>query len=64
MACLLGYGEVGLWLKQQSAQPNTFVVLDGNPYLHWIEEYSGKMYQEAVQLGLSRRLLVLVIITR
>jgi hydroxymethylpyrimidine/phosphomethylpyrimidine kinase len=53
MACLLGYGEVGLWLKKQSTLPDTWVKLDGNPYRHWIEEYGGEMYQEAVRLGLG-----------
>ncbi|KAF8959768.1 Phosphomethylpyrimidine kinase-domain-containing protein [Flammula alnicola] len=53
MACLLGYGEVGLWLTKQSTEPNTWVVLEGNPYKHWIEEYSGEMYQGAVRIGLE-----------
>ncbi|EEB90488.1 hypothetical protein MPER_11297 [Moniliophthora perniciosa FA553] len=49
LACLLGYGEVGLWLKKQE-----WVKLDsGNPYLQWIEDYSGVMYQNAVRLGLE-----------
>jgi len=52
-ACLLGYGEVGLWLKKEAAQPNSWVVLDGNPYLRWIEDYSGEDYQRAVKLGLE-----------
>lgn len=46
-ACLLGYGEVGLWLKKHATQ------LDGNPYLKWIEEYSGEEYQEDVRKGLG-----------
>jgi len=53
MACLLGYGEVGLWLKKESRMPNSWVVLEGNPYKHWIEEYSGEMYQGAVKIGLE-----------
>ncbi|KDR82001.1 hypothetical protein GALMADRAFT_60054 [Galerina marginata CBS 339.88] len=53
IACLLGYGEVGLWLKKQSNVESTWVVLEGNPYKHWIEEYSGEMYQEAVRMGLE-----------
>ncbi|CAA7260924.1 unnamed protein product [Cyclocybe aegerita] len=53
MACLLGYGEVGLWLKKQSEKENSWVVLDGNPYKHWMDEYAGEMYQNAVQLGLE-----------
>ncbi|TFK25995.1 thiamine biosynthesis protein [Coprinopsis marcescibilis] len=53
MACLLGYGEVGLWLKKEAALPNSWVVLDGNPYKQWIEDYSGEVYQSAVQTGLD-----------
>jgi len=53
MACLLGYGEVGLWLKKQAAEPNSWVVLDGNPYQHWIDDYTGEVYQAAVQTGLG-----------
>ncbi|KAF4614645.1 hypothetical protein D9613_003401 [Agrocybe pediades] len=53
MACLLGYGEVGLWLKKQSSMKDTWVVLEGNPYKHWVEEYAGEMYQGAVRIGLE-----------
>jgi hydroxymethylpyrimidine/phosphomethylpyrimidine kinase len=53
-ACLLGYGEVGLWLKKESAKPDSWVKLDGNPYLKWIEDYSGEDYQAAVRRGLGR----------
>ena len=52
-ACLLGYGEVGLWLKKEAAKPNSWVKLEGNQYLKWIEDYSGKEYQAAVKLGLG-----------
>ena len=52
-ACLLGYGEVGLWLQREAARPESWVVLQGNPYLRWIEDYSGKEYQAAVRLGLG-----------
>ena len=52
-ACLLGYGEVGLWLKSEAANPNSWVKLDGNVYLKWIEDYSGPEYQAAVTLGLG-----------
>lgn len=53
-ACLLGYGEVGLWLIRESKLPDTWVVLDEqtNPYLKWIEDYSGTEYQEAVKNGI------------
>ena len=53
MACLLGYGEVGLWLKKQSLLPNTWVVKEGNPYAKWMEDYSGEHYQGAVKIGLQ-----------
>ena len=52
-ACLLGYGEVGLWLKKEAAKPSTWVVVEGNPYAKWIEDYSGEHYQEAVRRGLG-----------
>ncbi|KAI0355144.1 hypothetical protein OH77DRAFT_1425197 [Trametes cingulata] len=52
-ACLLGYGEVGLWLKKEAAKPNSWVKLEGNVYLKWIEDYSGDQYQSAVKLGLE-----------
>jgi hypothetical protein len=53
-ACLLGYGEVGLWLKKQAAQPVSWVKLEGNPYLKWIEDYSGEDYQSAVKEGIGQ----------
>ncbi|KAL7282905.1 hypothetical protein ACG7TL_002321 [Trametes sanguinea] len=52
-ACLLGYGEVGLWLKKEATKPNSWVKLEGNAYLQWIEDYSGEHYQNAVKLGLE-----------
>jgi thiaminase len=53
MACLLGYGEVGLWLKKEASRPNSWVSLDGNPYKKWIEDYSGEHYQGAVRIGIG-----------
>lgn len=56
-ACLLGYGEVGLWLKRESKRPNTWVKMDAsNPYLKWIEDYSGAEYQQAVRTGIGTSL--------
>jgi len=52
-ACLLGYGEVGLWLKKEAQKPDSWVVWQGNPYLGWMEEYSGKRYQAGVVAGLE-----------
>ena len=54
-ACLLGYGEVGLWLKQESAKPNAWVKWQGNPYLRWMEDYAGEAFQKAVSEGLGAR---------
>ncbi|KAN0093381.1 hypothetical protein V8E55_004165 [Tylopilus felleus] len=52
-ACLLGYGEVGLWLKKEAQKPNSWVLWEGNPYLGWIKEYSGERYQKGVINGLE-----------
>ena len=52
-ACLLGYGEVGLWLKREALKPNTWVKLEGNPYRKWIDDYSGEEYQDAVKKGIG-----------
>ncbi|KAL1748598.1 Phosphomethylpyrimidine kinase-domain-containing protein [Schizophyllum fasciatum] len=53
LACLLGYGEVGLWLKRHSTTTDAWVVLEGNPYRQWIEDYAGEHYQGAVKIGLD-----------
>ncbi|KAJ3518466.1 hypothetical protein NMY22_g13664 [Coprinellus aureogranulatus] len=53
MACLLGYGEVGLWLKKEASKENSWVVMEGNPYKKWLEDYSGEHYQNAVRIGLE-----------
>ena len=54
-ACLIGYGEVGLWLVDESKRPGSWVIMDesSNPYVPWINEYSGEMYQKAVEMGLG-----------
>ncbi|KAH7928157.1 hypothetical protein BV22DRAFT_1126761 [Leucogyrophana mollusca] len=52
-ACLLGYGEVGLWLKKEAGQRGSWVKWEGNPYLKWMEDYSGEDYQKAVKVGLE-----------
>ncbi|KAG1749547.1 Ribokinase-like protein [Suillus lakei] len=52
-ACLLGYGEVGLWLKEEARAPDSWVQWEGNPYLKWMEDYSGDVYQKAVKAGLA-----------
>ena len=53
IACLLGYGEVGLWLQREASRDKRWVILDGNPYKQWIDVYSGAHYQEAVKKGLG-----------
>ncbi|KAJ3768585.1 Ribokinase-like protein [Lentinula raphanica] len=62
LACLLGYGEVGLWLKKNVKKneksgdgANGWVIMDenDNPYVQWIEDYAGERYQAAVKAGLE-----------
>ena len=52
-ACLLGYGEVGLWLQREAKQPQSRVQIENNPYRRWIEDYSGEEYQAAVKVGIG-----------
>jgi hydroxymethylpyrimidine/phosphomethylpyrimidine kinase / thiaminase len=54
-ACLIGYGEVGLWLQCEARkqQPQSWVKLEDNPYRTWIEDYSGEGYQSAVKIGIG-----------
>lgn len=54
IACLLGYGEVGLWLKSEASREGSWVVLHDNPYKTWIDIYSGADYQEGVKRGLGK----------
>lgn len=61
LSCLLGYGEVGLWLKRESERLNTWVKMHDNPYEKWIEDYSGEGYQAAVKLGLGVLILFLLV---
>ncbi len=53
MACLLGYGEVGLWLKKQSTLPDSWVKLDGKSLQTLDGRIRRDMYQGAVRLGLG-----------
>ncbi|KAJ9124444.1 hypothetical protein QFC24_003233 [Naganishia onofrii] len=50
-SCLLGYGEVGLYLKRKLEDGSGDVVLEGNRYKRWIEDYSGPDFQGAVNRG-------------
>ena len=52
-ACLLGYGEVGLWLMREAKQPRSSVHIENNPYSMWIKDYSGERYQAAVKAGIG-----------
>ena len=52
-ACLLGYGEVGLWLMREAKQPRSSVRIEDNPYRTWIEDYAGEPYQAAVKVGIG-----------
>ena len=53
-ACLIGYGEVGLWLKKEARKPQTWVVVEGNPYAPWMDDYGGEHYQNAVKVGIGK----------
>ena len=52
-ACLLGYGEVGLWLQREATRPRSGIKIQDNPYKGWIEDYSGEGYQTAVKVGIG-----------
>ena len=58
-ACLLGYGEVGLWLKKEAAKPDSWMQWQKNPYLGWMEDYAGEAFQNAVSVGLGESFLIL-----
>ncbi|KAH8995894.1 hypothetical protein EDB86DRAFT_2921246 [Lactarius hatsudake] len=53
-ACLLGYGEVGLWLMREAERPQSWVRIEDNPYRKWIEDYAGEGYQAAVKVGIEK----------
>ena len=59
-ACLLGYGEVGLWLRKEAAKVNSWVVVEGNPYAKWMDDYGGEDYQQAVKVGLCESTILAV----
>ncbi|KLO19638.1 hypothetical protein SCHPADRAFT_843111 [Schizopora paradoxa] len=53
-ACLLGYGEVGLWLISEASKgKDAWVKMEGNKYRKWIEDYGGESYQSAVKTGID-----------
>jgi hydroxymethylpyrimidine/phosphomethylpyrimidine kinase len=51
LSCLIGYGEVGLWLRTQVAAGEA--VLDGNPYKRWMDDYAGAEFIGAVRRGIA-----------
>ena len=56
VACLVGYGEVGLWLGREgkkSKEEGGWIVTDENPYTRWMDIYNGKRYQDAVRVGIE-----------
>jgi len=56
VACLVGYGEVGLWLwreSNKSKEEGGWVVIEGKLYEQWMGVYNGKEYQDAVRVGIE-----------
>ena len=50
-ACLIGYGEVGLWLQKQVRLGEAKV--EGNLYKRWMEDYGGEDFLGAVDRGIG-----------
>jgi hydroxymethylpyrimidine/phosphomethylpyrimidine kinase len=50
-SCLIGYGEVGLWLQKEVKAGRA--KKEGNLYAKWMEDYSGKDYLDAVDRGIG-----------
>ncbi|WVQ79761.1 phosphomethylpyrimidine kinase [Cryptococcus sp. DSM 104549] len=50
-SCLIGYGEVGLWLKRQVGRGEA--ILEGNPYRRWMEDYGGEEFLGLVNQGIE-----------
>jgi hydroxymethylpyrimidine/phosphomethylpyrimidine kinase len=53
-ACLIGYGEVGLWLAKQVERGEA--VMEGNIYKSWMEIYKGQEFLDAVNRGIGESL--------
>jgi len=53
LSCLVGYGEVGLYLKRKVDEGAEGFVLEGNRYKRWMQDYSGKEFQDAVGRGIG-----------
>lgn len=50
-SCLIGYGEVGLWLQKQVQCGGA--IMEGNRYARWMEDYAGKDFLDAVSRGIG-----------
>ncbi len=50
-SCLIGYGEVGLYLQKRVQEGKA--VLEGNLYRRWMEDYSGVDFLGAVNRGIG-----------
>jgi hydroxymethylpyrimidine/phosphomethylpyrimidine kinase len=50
-SCLVGYGEVGLWLQKRVREGEAKMV--GNRYKKWMEDYAGKEFLDAVDRGIG-----------
>lgn len=53
-SCLVGYGEVGLWLKKQVERGEAKV--EGNLYGRWMTDYGGREFLNAVNRGIGERI--------
>lgn len=51
-SCLVGYGEVGLWLRKRVAMGEAKI--EGNTYAKWINDYSGEDFLAAVNRGIGQ----------
>lgn len=51
LSCLIGYGEVGLWLANRVETGEA--TLEGNPYKRWMEDYAGADFIGAVRRGIA-----------
>ncbi|WRT68741.1 phosphomethylpyrimidine kinase [Kwoniella shivajii] len=50
-SCLVGYGEVGLWLQKQVELGEA--TLEGNIYKRWMQDYCGEDFLHAVEIGIE-----------
>lgn len=51
LSCLVGYGEVGLFLRQRVKEGKA--KMEGNPYQRWMEDYAGEEFMGAVRRGIA-----------